>query len=122
MRWKALTVIVTSCWDRDGAKAGHRAKVERRKLRRMKRREKGGGGGIVDKGTCGSLESHIKRLMDISANNSLYWLQKNGSSPISFPNQWLTNEDQQGKEVGPAGRLCTGMRGRRLEYQSWLSH
>lgn len=33
---------MTSCWDRDGAKAGHRAKVERRKLRRMKRREKGG--------------------------------------------------------------------------------
>lgn len=67
------------------AKAGHRAKVERRTLRRMKRREKGGGGGITDKGSCGSLESHIQRLMDISANNSLYWLQKMAAHPSPFP-------------------------------------
>lgn len=38
---------MTGCWDKDVAKAGHRAKVERRKLRRMKRREKGGGGSRI---------------------------------------------------------------------------
>lgn len=49
-----------------------------------KERERGQGG-IIDKASCGSLESHIKRLMDISANNSLYWLQKIAAHPSPFP-------------------------------------